>query len=423
MHIRAALKFACIVSVCVTAGFLLVVRFSALTRGAHGSHAEGVPSSGMAAVVVSATGETLRSVYEGLPANPSRVAAMDRLQKEAMTPRVLKCVPAPTAPASVVGESVVTHQVSLPAGRDHPAEVKFQNGRLVLVFRNATPLPGSEDDSVVVLDRNGRELFARSPGQDVPDTRVANISDATLGGNGVLVIAMALVDTGGRASAALMEYQVTDGHLLRIVRTNPVRCLSVAADGDKVWCLGYNEERKRLRATDYDVVYRFAESGKLVQSLFPRGSLCRDPSEWRGRNESQLVALHGEFAAWLPASDALLRWRSDGTNARQLSAAPPTPEDSKVGDQIGMLADGQVVGLVAAAKRDGEPSRPVRTAYLLTDAGQFSRLASWSEVSTGDTLAGTDGTSLVFFRSPTRSMVWLDLTTSPSKPPTAAQQQ
>lgn len=333
------------------------------------------------------------------------------------------CVTATTAWGSLVGESAVTHQLPLPAGRDNPAVVKFLSGQLVLIFRNATRVPGPEDDSVVVLDRNGRELFARSPGLDVPDTRVANIYDATLGGNGVLVIAMALVDTGGRASSALMEYQVTDGHLLRIVRTDAVKCRSVAADGEKVWCLGYNVEREHLGAMDYDVVYCFAGSGELVQSLFPRSRLSRFPFASRGRTQSQLVGLHGEFAAWLPASDALLRWQSDGTNARQLSAAPPTPEDSKVGDEIGMLADGQVIGLLAVGNRAGEPLRPVRTAYLLTDAGQFSRLASWSEVPTGDTLVGTDGTSLVFFRRQTRSVVWLDLTTSPSKPPTVEKQQ
>jgi hypothetical protein len=76
-------------------GVLFVARLPAFTRVAPGSHVEGVPSSGMVAVVVSATGETLRSAYEGLPANPSRVALMDRFQPGITTARILK----PTPPA------------------------------------------------------------------------------------------------------------------------------------------------------------------------------------------------------------------------------------------------------------------------------------------------------------------------------------
>ena len=332
------------------------------------------------------------------------------------------CVTATTMWGGAVGGNAVTHEVSLPQGRENPAAVKFLSGKLVLIFRNATRVPGPEDHAVVVLDRNGRQVFARNPGLDVPETRVANIYDATLGENGVLVIAMALVDTAGRAVAALMEYQVADGRLLRIVRTNPVRCQSVAADGEKVWCLGYNEEREHLGAMDYDVVYCFASSGEILQSLFPRSTLSRFPFSSRGSTGSQLVGMRGEFAAWLPASDALLRWQSDGNNARQLSGAPPTPEDGKAADQIVVLPDGRVVALLAMGNQAGAPLRPVRTPYLVTDAGQFSRLPSWGEVSTDDNLAGADGNDLVFFRWQTRSVVWLDLTNPPSRPPTAETQ-
>jgi hypothetical protein len=73
--------------------FVFVAKLPAFTRVAPGSHVEAVPSSGMATVVVSATGETLRSAYEGLPANPSRVAVMDRFQPGTMTARILKPVP------------------------------------------------------------------------------------------------------------------------------------------------------------------------------------------------------------------------------------------------------------------------------------------------------------------------------------------
>ena len=328
------------------------------------------------------------------------------------------CVTATTMWGGVVGGNTVGREFSLPEARGNPAVVKFLSGKLVLIFRNATRVPGPEDDTVVVLDRNGHEVFARNPGLDVPETRVANMYDATLGENGVLVIAMALVDTGGRAVSALMQYQVADGRLLRIVRTNPVKCRTVAADGDKVWCLGYNVESEHLGAMDYDVVYCFASSGEILRSLFPRSNLSRFPFSWRGSTESQLVGMHGEFAAWLPGSNALLRWQSGGNNPRQLSVVPPTPEDSKVDDEIVILPDGKVVGLLAMGNQGGVPLRPVRTPYILTDGGQFSRLPSWREVPTGDYLAGADGEDMVFFRRQTRSVLWLSLTNSPSKPPT-----
>ncbi len=86
-------RFPVILIFALALGVLFVARLPASIRVAPGSHVEGVPSSGMAAVVVSATGETLRSIYEGLPANPSRVAVMDRFQPGTMTARILKPVP------------------------------------------------------------------------------------------------------------------------------------------------------------------------------------------------------------------------------------------------------------------------------------------------------------------------------------------
>ena len=72
--------------VALAVGVLFVVRLPALTRVEPKSHAP----------VVSTSGEPLESVYEGLPAEPSRVALMDSQQPGAMTARILK--PTPPAP-------------------------------------------------------------------------------------------------------------------------------------------------------------------------------------------------------------------------------------------------------------------------------------------------------------------------------------
>ena len=64
-------------------GVLFVVRLPALTRAE--------PKSPV--LVVSTSGAVLDSVYEGLPAEPSRVALMDSQQPGAMMARIFKPTP------------------------------------------------------------------------------------------------------------------------------------------------------------------------------------------------------------------------------------------------------------------------------------------------------------------------------------------
>lgn len=317
------------------------------------------------------------------------------------------CMTATTGRGGVLGTNNVVKEVSLTQERGDPAEAKFLAGRLVLIFRGASRVPGPDDDAVVVLDRDGRQVFARAPGLDVPGTKVANVSDATLDENGILVIAMSVVDTAGRAASVLMEYNVADGRLVRTVRTDPVKCLRAAADGENVWCLGYNVESVRAHAMDFDVVYCFALSGNLLRSLFPRSGFSQPPVKWRGNTPSQLIGLHGQFAAWLPGSDALLRWHSDGSGAQQLSVASPAPEGSRGRDEIAMFPDGKIVGLLYAGNESADSTRPLRAPFILDNVGHFSRLPSWGDVPLGYYLAGTDGEALVFFHAQTHSVVWL----------------
>ncbi len=328
------------------------------------------------------------------------------------------CMTATTVRGGVLGTNAVVKEVSLNQERGDPAEVKFLAGRLVLIFRGASRVPGPDDDAVGVLDRDGHQVFARAPGLDVPGTKVANVHDATLGENGILVVAMSLVDTAGRAASALMEYDVANGRLVRTLRTSPVNCLRVAADGEKVWCLGYNAERVRAHAMDFDVVYCFALPGEFLQSVFPRSGFSQPPVRWRGHTPSQLIGLHGQFAAWLPGSDALLRWQSDGGGAQQLPLTSPAPEGSWGRDEIAMLPDGKIVGLLYAGNESADSTRPLRAPFILDSAGHFSRLPSWGDVPLGYYLAGADGETLVFFHAQTHSVVWLTPNMAPSTVPT-----
>ena len=330
------------------------------------------------------------------------------------------CVAATTTWGGVGG---VSHRITLPSGRGWPAVVKFASDRLVLLYWKSTRFHRPGDNEVVVLDRDGCELFARHPGLDVPssflsDLWVAVIYDATLGENGVLTVSIALVDTANRAVPALMEYDVARDRLLRITSTYPARCREIAADGENVWCLGANDESVRRGDMAYDVLNCFAPSGEIVQSLFPRSGFSCDPFRWRGRTRPQLAGSHGEFAAWLPGGDALLRWQSGGRNARQLTIVPPSPEDSAIGDTLVMFPGGRLVGLLAMGHRGGELSGPVRTPYGLNDAGMFSPLSSWSEVSVRDVPAGTDGDDLVVYCPWTQTIEWLNLVNLPGTPPT-----
>jgi hypothetical protein len=325
---------------------------------------------------------------------------------------------ATTVKGGEIGPNTVVKEVSVNQERGDPAEVKFLAGRLVLIFRGASRVPEPDGHAVAVLDRDGRQVFTRAPGLDVPGTKVAGIYDAALDENGILVVAMSLVDTEGRAAAVLMEYDVADGRLVRTVRTSPVNCLRVVADGENVWCLGYNAESVRAHAMDFDVVYCFALSGKFLRSLFPRSNFSQPPVKWRGQTPSQLIGLHGQFAAWLPASDALLRWQSDGSGAQQLAVASPGPAGAKGRDEIAMLPDGKIVGLLYAGNEPADSTRPLRAPFILDSVGHASRLPNWGDVPLGYYLAGTDGEALVFFHAQTHSVVWLTPNVVPTGEPT-----
>jgi hypothetical protein len=195
--------------------------------------------------------------------------------------------------------------------------VKWVNERIVLIHRQAVPDPTGDDNSVAVLDAEGRELFWRAPGKDFPEAdRLAAVRDATVTPGGVVVVTAELWNAAGQRAQVLIQYRLSDRSLIRLVRTTPIYCRRLAADDDAIWCMGYDLPKQMAGTSDYDILYRFSAEGKLMASYYPRSLFPMDINYFTAGETggSPWVSLRGGHGyAWLPAVGQMLTWSMDGS--------------------------------------------------------------------------------------------------------------
>lgn len=297
--------------------------------------------------------------------------------------------------------ATTSRALELNAAVSNPADVKLVGDRFVLIFRER-----GADSKIAVLDREGHELFMHAPASDVPDTRLCTVLDATLAAEDVLVVSATFLSVAGQAATVLAEYSFKERALVRLVRTSPVSCVAIAGDEAGVWCLGHDGAKERAKDDEYDVVRQYAMNGGLIRSMFRRSGFGAAPMDRTGRTSSRLIAGGGHYAAWLPASEALLLWGAGGATPRRLTVGPKATEDLPVADELVMQRDGTIVGLLSVSI---DPAQPQHALFELDGSGMFVPLSlpDGGEIPAGWRLVGADGSDLVFFHGFKNTLYWV----------------
>jgi hypothetical protein len=312
-------------------------------------------------------------------------------------------------PAQAATPGDAERSVTLPPAHAHPAEVAVVAGHVVVIQRGASRIPAPAELRVAVLDRDGQELLGVTPGLDVPDATALSLRAATVGPGGLLVVNVVVRDASGRRGSVILAYDLQRKTLLRTFRTDPVACLELAATTGSIWCLGVDSDKMGPEPRrDFDLVYRYSLTGELQRHFVPRVGFAGEPIAPTGRTEPQLVTDGSEFAAWLPASGALLRWDADGTDVRRLELFARAGDEDPAGDELVMLRGGRIVGLVAASG-DGTSTSPAprRLAELGGD-GRFTPIEGVTlDAGPSVSLVGSDDESVVLFDRRSATLTWV----------------
>jgi hypothetical protein len=298
-------------------------------------------------------------------------------------------------------------ELLLPAAHSIPAEAKWVNGRIVLIHRKGAQYPSGDDDSVAVLDAEGRELFWRAPGKDFPEAdRLAAVRDATVTPGGVVVVTGELWSTGGQRAQVLIQYRLSDRSLIRLVRTSPIYCRRLAADDEGTWCVGYDVPKQMAGTDDYDILYRFSPDGRLAGSYHPRSIYPTTVNYFAGGQTGGFpwVALKGRRGyAWLPAVGEMLSWSADGSDLTRTMVKAPSDD----ADEPRVASDGRLLSL-NAIDMSGE-----RSSWRRRLESWDSRATRWIQEPTaladlplGVSLIDLDGGSAVLWDRYSRSIVF-----------------
>jgi hypothetical protein len=199
-------------------------------------------------------------------------------------------------------------------GADHYYWLTPEKGRVVL---NKQCVPTDEDcdhNVVAVWDEGGKKIFERAPFLDIPGVPDGWIFDTTLTASDRLIVS---TETSKSASRfVLVEYDVDNQELLRVVPTGSIRCMNVLGDEDgTIWCLG-TDITQRKNEEDYDLVHRFDETGNLLGSALPRSLFRESPSPLsilkRPDGYGGFLPGDGAVRLWLPAVNELITFDSQG---------------------------------------------------------------------------------------------------------------
>ncbi len=306
-------------------------------------------------------------------------------------------------------QSTVRKEIRLDAPHNVAAEAKFEYGHFVLIHRTGGREPGLGDVWVAVLNAEGKEVFAVSPGPLVPDTRMIRVADAAYDGRGLLVAAGEVWSTAGQAASVLLTFDTTarPPKTARIVRTSPVLCNRVTFDAKgTIWCAGPNlEKRQVLKQDDYEIVYRYSPAGQLLSRHLPRNLLPGKDLEAllnRGAGFPRLFPCGEGACFWAPGVNALLQFDQDGQLTSRLDV--PLNRSGRFSSSVAATGDGVLFGVFPVGFDQPDAAGSLRYGVYSLD-----RLTGWKLESDqhGDSLTvGADGSELVTWNRRDRVFRW-----------------
>lgn len=313
--------------------------------------------------------------------------------------------------------------------------IKSRDGLLPIVSSAATRLPGPRDTRVVVVNREGAEVFARTPGIDIPGAWLVNVMDAALRTPNALVVA-AFVRTGEpeaeplrpseRDAAVLLEYELATGKLVHRVTTTPIQCRDLAGDRNgTLYCFGIDLEKSNSGRQDYDLVYRFDATGTLLGSSLsraelPTGTSGREP--WLSLPAARAGFLPGgdTVRLWLPAIRQVFAFGPDGA-VRERVTLPEWATPAGATEDYATGPDGQIIAMLPVPGDDTTSRRPwrQRLVRLASDAASWVELGGTpQDFPPGVHLVGAEGNELVLWSPEPRGFVWFPIPAEKPSTPT-----
>lgn len=300
-------------------------------------------------------------------------------------------------------------EILLPQELGIPAEMKWLRGHALIIHRSANRFPGVGDQSVSVMSRDGREVFQRAPGNDIPGAESILISSMTLAPNLTLTVSASLWDNNGRNVLVLVQYDLPSATLKRIIRTNPVWCSTISADSQNdLWCAGSNVEKRAARRTDFALLHKYASTGQLVSSFIPRTFYGDTPYPLLGTHAGgpDLVAHETGMSLILPAVFSFFSWDLDAPAPRQIQF-PDASNGERYAQELTVLEDGRLIQMRVIADKT-VPQRLWRRALFELRPGQtaWQRMGSVQDFAVPFHLIGAEGTSVVIWDKLKRALAW-----------------
>jgi hypothetical protein len=289
-----------------------------------------------------------------------------------------------------------------------PAEIEWLQGHALVIHRGTTRYPGPDDDSVAVLDRDGRQIFHRYPGRDIPGIVSFLIASATLAPNSTLTVAASAVDREGRNAQVLLQYDLRSGKLQRLIRTNPIWCREIAADSQNgIWCVGLDADKRAQGVSDFRLVHKYSTDGIHVAEFVDRGffAVRPDPLAFSGAGYPKLISHGNEMSAIFPTVAAVFRWGLDGS-LRLQARYPIEVREEPTGEEITMRDDGRLLAM-RIIDNTGQRSSWRRTLVETVPGGNaWQRIHAFPDFPLQYHLIGVEGSELVLWDRARNSLAW-----------------
>jgi len=305
-------------------------------------------------------------------------------------------------------------------GADHYYWLTPEKGRVVL---NKQCVPTDQDcdhDVVAVWDEHGQKVFESAPMLDIPNMSHGSIFDSTLSAPDRLIVSTDVRDEA--LTFVLAEYDVSNEELLRVFPTGPIRCLNLLGDErETVWCLGHDLARRKDHR-DYDLVYRFDESGKMLGSSLPRSAFpdTAHPLAKFKRKDGYggFLPGNGKVRLWLPAVNELITFDSEG---RVLDRLILPAVEGQVRARLVTAPDDEIYALLISATGAKDTDTWKQALYRLTDDG-----ATWTPLTDPSvdlplriTLKGADESGLILLDRRSLKLLWYPIPTDSATEATA----
>jgi len=315
--------------------------------------------------------------------------------------------------AEILLSDLTSLQLDL-CGADHYYWITPEMGRVV-INRQCVSSDGDCDHDVLnVWDEQGHQVFECAPFLDIPDTHISHGHVFSTALRSPDRLAVSTIVGTKDFTFALAEYDVDKGELLRVLPTSPISCWDLRGDGDgTIWCLGVDLS-KRKDDQDFDLVYRFDESGRQLGSALPRSAFPETPdplSVWKRQSGlGGFLPGNGEVRLWLPAVEELISFDSDGKVRDRLIL--PTVEGLERARLV--TAPGyEIFALLTVATDHEDRETWTQGLFRLTLDG-----ASWTPLEEPlihlplrFTLVGADSSGLILLDRRSTTLVWYPVTT------------